>query len=232
MIVAASKRGVSGSRSTVPVNGVTLAATSRASATAIVVRIISGMGSTAVSCQLGCRGANVPISIPVPAPTTSSAARSASDSSSRLRIATKASSYPGMTRRTRSSYIRPYSPSKSKRGARSLSGTWLTPRLACRAFMEDAGERVIVPGQPPNVLLELLRAKEWLVDPNSRALPRMKLQDSVPRVDRLHVQRKPLYRADVTPSERPKAQGVCRTPHASLEKCDFPDPAEEPQARE
>jgi hypothetical protein len=55
--------------------------------------------------------------------------------------------------------------------------------VAHSAFVEEACERVIFPGEAPNVLLELLHAKEWFVDPNCGASARLKLQDSLPRVD-------------------------------------------------
>ncbi len=51
------------------------------------------------------------------------------------------------------------------------------------AFVEQAGEWMVFPGESPNMLLELRHAQEWLVDPNAGALARVKQQDSVKRVD-------------------------------------------------
>jgi len=49
--------------------------------------------------------------------------------------------------------------------------------------VEEAGEWVIFPGEAPNMLLELLHAKEWFGYPNCGASARLNLQDSVKRVD-------------------------------------------------
>jgi hypothetical protein len=65
---------------------------------------------------------------------------------------------------------------------------------------------VIFPGEAPNMLLELLHANEGFGNPNSGASARLKLKDSVKRVDRLQVQWNSLCRTDLTPSKRPKAK--------------------------
>jgi hypothetical protein len=51
------------------------------------------------------------------------------------------------------------------------------------AFVEEAGKWVIFPGEAPNMLLELLHANEWFVNPNCGASARLKPQDSVKRAD-------------------------------------------------
>jgi hypothetical protein len=99
--------------------------------------------------------------------------------------------------------------------------------LVQSAFVEEAGEWVISPGEATNVLLKLLRADEGFGNENCGASARLKPQGSVKHV----VQWNTLCRNDLAPSKRPKAEGVGGATDTSLEESDLPEPkGGEPQA--
>jgi hypothetical protein len=85
----------------------------------------------------------------------------------------------------------------------------------------------VFPGEATNVLLELLPANEGFGNDNCGASARLQPHGSVKH----GVHWNALCRNDLTPGERPQAEGVGGAPDTSLEESDLPEPkGGEPQA--
>ena len=104
--------------------------------------------------------------------------------------------------------------------------------VARSAFVEEASQWVIFPGEAPNTCLELLHANQWLGDHDSGASGRLKAQGTVePDAQKPPGHRHSPCRTDVIPGKRPEADPAGGGSDTSFEESDLPDRRGEPQAR-